>query len=391
MSGALVIDVPQRQSDPLVQATSLMAGFAATAGALDQSGEFPHENFAALQAAGLLALPAPVALGGQGEGLATTAAVIGAIAAGEPSTALILVMQSLNLALLPGGRWPKGLVERVVRDAAQEGALINNLRVEPELGTPVRGGLPATTARRTATGWSLSGRKIYSTGSPGLSWMIVFARTDEEEPRVGQFLVPASAEGIVIEKTWNPLGMRATASHDVVFTDVALPHAFAADLRRPDEWVRGDGPEAVWMAVLIGALYDGIARAARDWLVGFLNARTPSNLGAPLSTVPRIQQAVGEIERLLATNARLIVSAAADTDAGRPPAGAEATLLKLTLTENAIEAVERALKLCGNHGVSRDNPLERHLRNVLCGRIHSPQEDTVLTNAGRLALATPSA
>ena len=56
------------------------------------------------------------------------------------------------------------------------------------------------------------------------------------------------------------------------------------------------------------------------------------------------------------------------------------------LRPSAKAAVEKALKLTGNHGISRNNPLERHHRDVLCGRIHSPQEDTVRVGAGRLAL-----
>jgi alkylation response protein AidB-like acyl-CoA dehydrogenase len=130
----------------------------------------------------------------------------------------------------------------------------------------------------------------------------------------------------------------------------------------------------------------GVAEAARDWLTGFLRERVPTNLGAPLATVPRIQQAVGVIEQLLSVNRRLIRSAAGDIDAGRPFSQPEAGLIKVVTTENAIAAVEQALKLTGNHGVSRNNPLERHYRDVLCGRIHSPQEDTVQIGAGRLAL-----
>jgi alkylation response protein AidB-like acyl-CoA dehydrogenase len=118
--------------------------------------------------------------------------------------------------------------------------------------------------------------------------------------------------------------------------------------------------------------------------VRFLKNRVPSNLGQPLATVPRIQQAVGEIEELLAVNQRLIASVARDVDEGHPVSQSEAGLIKVVTTENAI--AEKALKLTGNHGVSRSNPLERHHRDVLCGRIHSPQEDTVRTSAGQLAL-----
>jgi alkylation response protein AidB-like acyl-CoA dehydrogenase len=47
--------------------------------------------------------------------------------------------------------------------------------------------------------------------------------------------------------------------------------------------------------------------------------------------------------------------------------------------------VEIGLELTGNPGLSRKNPLERHYRDVLCSRIHSPQDDTILVGGGRAA------
>lgn len=372
--------------DPAATAAALGRIFAQTAGEHDASGAFPRDNIRRLREAGLLALTAPVELGGRGAGLAEAAEVVREIARGEPSTALILIMQYINLGTLPKGRWPEHLVRRVVGDAVERGALINALRVEPELGTPLRGGLPATTARRIGDGWSISGRKIYSTGIEGLTWAIVWAKTDEAEPRVGAFLVPAVAPGLGIERTWNQLGMRATGSHDAILEDVRVPLDHAADIRPPAEWdMRGEG-QAAWFGILPGALYTGVAEAARDWLVGFLKERVPTNLGQPLATVPRMQQAVGEIEQLITANRRLVASAARDVDEGRPFTQPDAGLIKVATTENAIVAVEKALKLSGNHGISRSNPLERHYRDVLCGRIHSPQQDTVHVGAGRIAL-----
>ncbi|MNO06445.1 hypothetical protein D3C81_2282130 [compost metagenome] len=56
------------------------------------------------------------------------------------------------------------------------------------------------------------------------------------------------------------------------------------------------------------------------------------------------------------------------------------------MTGNAIRAVELALQLSGNHGLSRNYPVERHYRDVLCSRIHTPQNDSVLVAAGRAQL-----
>jgi alkylation response protein AidB-like acyl-CoA dehydrogenase len=51
-----------------------------------------------------------------------------------------------------------------------------------------------------------------------------------------------------------------------------------------------------------------------------------------------------------------------------------------------LPVVEEALSLTSNHGLRRANPLERYYRDVLCGRVHAPQDDATRINAGRLAL-----
>lgn len=365
---------------------SLRAEFARTAEHHDRTAAFPFANFDRLAEAGLLALTVPRRFGGGGAGLSEALTVVGGVAQGEPSTALVLSMQYAMHATIGARGWPAPLVERLSREAVAGVSLVNALRVEPDLGTPARGGLPATVARRSEAGWRLSGHKIYATGIPVLSWLAVWARTDEDEPRVGTFLVPAGAAGIRVLETWDHLGMRATASHDVILEDVEIPRDHAVDVRLPKEWSKPDAAQMAWAALLIGGLYDGIARSARDWLVEFLRNRKPANLGAALATLPRMQEAVGEIETLLAANARLLHSAAADVDAGRPPAAGESGMLKTIVSNNAIAAVEMALKLTGNHGVNRRNALERHHRDVLCARIHTPQDDSVRLGAGRLAL-----
>jgi alkylation response protein AidB-like acyl-CoA dehydrogenase len=99
-----------------------------------------------------------------------------------------------------------------------------------------------------------------------------------------------------------------------------------------------------------------------------------------------VQEAVGAIESRLAVNARLIRSLAQDFDDGLRPDISGSNIVKSTVTNNAIAIVEDALSLTGNHGLTRANPLERHYRDVLCGRVHTPQDDATRVTAGRLAL-----
>ena len=101
-----------------------------------------------------------------------------------------------------------------------------------------------------------------------------------------------------------------------------------------------------------------------------------------------MQSAMGEIETLLYTNERLIYGLAAELDAVgyRTKAVGGTAMTKMVATNNAIKAVDIALSLIGNPGLYRANPLERHHRDVLCARIHMPQDDMVTQGAGRLAL-----
>ncbi|MDG9697093.1 acyl-CoA/acyl-ACP dehydrogenase, partial [Streptomyces sp. DH17] len=159
---------------------------------------------------------------------------------------------------------------------------------------------------------------------------------------------------------------------DVTFDDVVIPLDAEIDVRKPQEWRAPDIAQATVHTVFVAAIYDGVARAARDWLISFLKQRAPASLGAPLATLPRAQEILGAIEARLAVNARLIETFARDFDDGVDLSTGESNVIKLTVTGNAVAVVEDALSLSGNHGLSRTNPLERHYRDVLCGRVHTP-------------------
>lgn len=375
------------QPSPVVTAEALARRFAERAGHFDRTATFPHENFEALGRSGLLGLLVPRRLGGQGAGLYQAQAVISALARGEPSTALVLAMHYNHHGVMARfDRWPKQIQERLQRDAAAGRGLINSVQVEPRLGSPAHGGRPETIARRVGAEWRISGHKTYATGLPALSWLSVLAVTDEPEPRLASFLVRADAPGLRQVDTWNATGMRATASHDLILEDVATPLDHATAWQPASEPVRRDEQAGQWFFTLSAAVYDGVARAARDWLVDFLAHHAPVSLGAPLASLPRFQDGVGRIEVLLATNARLLGSLGRDVDEGRV-VGAEPGLVRHVVIDNAVAVTELALELAGNPGISRDNPLERHHRDALTGRAHAPQNAMIRSNAGRAALS----
>ena len=381
--------IPLTPEEAIARAEGLARQFARGAAEHDRTAAFPFANFEALREAGLLNLTVSKGHGGQGLGLATICRVIQSIAGGEPSTALVLAMHYIYHAYPAlSGRW-SGPAHDAMCEASLKGiALVNVMRVEPELGTPARGGLPATTAKRTADGFSISGHKLYATGSPLLEYFVTWGRTDDDEPLVGWFLVPRGAGGLRIEETWDHLGMRATGSHDLFLENVTIRAENALDIRPAKEWSAPDPENGAWNNLVLSALYLGVARTAQSWLTGYLHERKPSNLGASLATLPRFQAAVGEMETLLWTAERLVRTLAAEADAsGYSPAHTyETSLAKWAATANAIRAVDIGLALIGNPALMRAHPLERHHRDVLCSRIHVPQDDMVALMAGRAAL-----
>ncbi len=217
--------------DALPEVTAALASRAAEH---DRDGSFPAAGISRAHDAGLLTATVAGCHGGPGAGLATTVRILGALGRGDPSVALITAMTLFTHAMQASAQtWPRRIYQEVLDESAAGPVLINALRVEPDLGTPARGGLPATVARWHSGTWLLSGRKIFCTGAAGLRWMVVWARTDEDPVRVGSFLVRADSPGISIERTWDHLGLRASRSDDVIFTGTPVPPGATAGLHDP--------------------------------------------------------------------------------------------------------------------------------------------------------------
>lgn len=350
----------------------------------DRTAIFPFETMQILAQCGALDLVLPRSQGGAECDLATAQALIGTIAQADPVAALVLVnhyMVHAELRSLPS--YPVPLQGR----EAIAGKLINALLAEPDQGSASRGGLPGTVAQKTAQGWHLTGRKAYVTGIPVLSWLLVRARTESPKPEICFFLLPQQASGITVLSTWDHVGMRASASHEVTLTDVFVPNDHLIFREKAGQVSYFGKVLAMWNQGLLGALYDGIVRTAVGWTENFLKERKPSNLGASLATLPAMQNVIGEIRIALDLNQiilRSFAEAVAFKDQDRIQK--EAVLVKIQTIDGAAGLTQSLLAIAGNAGLSARNDLERCHRNALCGRIHAPHAELLRTKAGRLAL-----
>ncbi len=382
-----------RQRHFLALAEPLARRFAERATQHDADGSFPHENFADLRAAGLTGLTAPEECGGMGADELEYTLTLERLAWGDASTALALGMSLSNIGqIAEGGLWPDH-ASALFREVARDGAMLNAAQAEPEMGSPSYGGLPVTTARRDPSGgWRLNGRKIYTTGAPGLRYFIVMAtiQEDGQPPRIGDFLTPSDASGLRIEETWNALALRASGSHDIVLEDALASEDALLGARAPGQ----PDPRAAlglpWGSLTLAAVYNGAAQAARDEIVHFAATRKPTALGKPLGELPNVRARLGEIDALLLASRRVTLGLAADWVAApveaRPALRQQGPLVKVIATTNAVRITDIALRIAGGQGLQRGKPLERIFRDVRAGLVNAPIEDVVLQNVGKAAV-----
>jgi alkylation response protein AidB-like acyl-CoA dehydrogenase len=382
-----------RQRHFLGLAEPLARRFAERAAQHDAAGSFPHENFADLRAAGLMGLTAPEECGGLGADELEYTLTLERLAWGDASTALALGMSLSNIGqIAAGGLWPDH-APALFREAARDGAMLNTAQAEREMGSPSYGGLPATTARHDPSGgWRLNGRKIYTTGAPGLRYFIVMAtiQEDGQPPRIGDFLTPSDTPGLRIEETWNALALRASGSHDVVLDDALAPEDALLGARAPGQ----PDPRAAlglpWGSLTLAAIYNGAAQAARDEIVHFAATRKPTALGKPLGELPNGRAHLGEIDARLLASRRVTLGLAADWVAApaeaRPALRQQGPLVKVIATTNAVRITDIALRIAGGQGLQRGKPLERIFRDVRAGLVNAPIEDVVLQNVGKAAV-----
>ena len=362
----------QLSRDGLVEiATGLARRFADRAADHDRDSTFPYDNYADLREAGLLGLTVPVELGGLGAGLGDVLAVLERLASGDGATTLAVTMH-----ISPVGQWAAvwrrtgdERLADMLRRAADGSLVWAALTAE----TGVRNTMTdsRTTANRVDGGFVVNGRKIFATNSAVATDFSTTARHEDGDggPRLLLCQVSMAQEGVKIHPTWDALGMRATRSDDVEFTDVFVP----------DERVVHSLPvgsldrrvlETVWSWAMpcFGAVYTGVAAGALDW-----TAERVVRSGR--ADDPVLQDVIGECRITLETSRAVLHRHVDDVQHGRISAGgvqeglARCATVKYVAATNATQIVQRLVDVVGGPAFTRAFPFERMWRDVQAGPI----------------------
>lgn len=383
------------QQQRVALADKLAATFNQRAKVHDLDGTFPHENYNDLHALGFLRLVIPEEFGGEAVSLYDLVMATERLSRGDGGTGLAV---SMLLHVLGRQReelnWPKEVYGEICRNIAREGGLINSIVTEPQLGSISRGGIPASTARRDGNDWLISGHKIFATGALALRYHVVAVSlpATEAAPKgeIGFAIVDARAPGIRIVPTWaGNLSFRSGGSDDIYYDDVRVADHWLVE-RRAIGSPPPTAPGAGGWSLVIAAVYLGIGQAGVNAALDYANHRVPSVLDKPIAALPHIQHWIGEAQVQL-DGARALLYSTAEAWTERPgirPFLASAVAgSKYLCTNAACFATERALRVAGGFGLTRDLQLERFFRDARAGLFQPPQDDLALTLMGRLALA----
>lgn len=377
--------------DLLRRAEVLAARFAARASEYDRTASFPTEDFEDLRSEGFLGLMVPSRLGGAGCGFETYLRVAAVLGRGSGSTALLFNMHASVTGALAGVSddlaralgAPEAFFtmrDDVLRRAAG-GALYGVAVSEREAGSRLSA-LRTTYAPHNG-GYRVKGAKSVCSGAGHLDRYLVAARAASpgNSEQVSWFLVPAG-EGITVEPGWDPLGMRATASHAVRIDVVVPPECLlgAEGLAVPLAYAM---PQ--WLVASYAAVYVGLAEAAVREAADHLRARAGAHDRlVPASARVRLGRADAAVEA-----ARLVLEQAGRMVDERPGDGETNRSVyraKLLAGDVAMEAAATAAEVCGLGALTRGSPLERIFRDARSGAIMPARSDVCADYLGTLAL-----
>jgi len=337
-----------------------------------QGDEFVAENFDELRASGLLAAAVPTELGGRGMEVPELAEMLKTMARACSSTALAFSMHT-HIVALAAWRWRNQkapmapLLERVARDRI--------VLISTGGGDWLDSSGDAVAAEG---GYRVTARKAFCSGVPAGD-LLVTSAVVREKGEVIHFAVPLKAAGVRIEPTWQSLGMRNTASHDVALENVLVAET-AVTARRPvGKWHPLFDMLCLISLPLVYAVYLGVAQAARGRALEMVRKRKTDEV---------LLQQIGEMEDQLALAELAHADWLACAAAGKP--GRETTSRCMTdrtlVARGVLGTVDAAMNVAGGAAFYRRHGLEQLFRDAQGARFHPLQEGPQRNFTARLAL-----
>ncbi|MDR2565390.1 MAG: acyl-CoA dehydrogenase family protein [Bifidobacteriaceae bacterium] len=329
----------------------------------DRAGEVCWEAVNRGIELGLHALAIPAEYGGPGVSHVLSVILVEEISkACTGITGTLLACNPASYPVLIAGNEEQ---KRYFADLILGGKLAAFCLTEPGAGSDA--GAVATTAVRDGDEWVLNGTKRFVTNGGVAGVYTVFATVDRALGLKGltAFMVERDREGVQIGAKEDKMGIRATSTTDVVFTDVRVP----ADHLLGGE---GDGFKIAMKTLdlsrpVVAAQAVGIAQAALDLAVVYAGER--KQFGKPIAANQGVQFMLADMAIKTEAARWLTRRAAWLQDAGLPSTK-EAAMAKTFAGDTAMSVTTDAVQVFGGYGYSRDYPVEKLMRDAKITQIY---------------------
>lgn len=337
----------------------------------DETGDFPLATIKKMGEMGLMGIEVSEEYGGAGmDTLAYALTMIEVAKADASHSTIVSVNNSLycNAITKFGSEAQKQAFLVPVASGAKIGAYS---LTEPMSGSDAGTMESRAVLNAAGTHYVINGRKSWVTSGPVADFVVLFTMTAPELKHKGitAFLVDASQPGFIRGKKEPKLGIRASATSELVFENYEC--SVENILGKP-----GDGFK-IAMAVLdagrigIAAQALGIAEAAYEAALQY--ARERQAFGGPIGQLQMIQQKIADMKTRLEAARLLIYNACAAKERSKVTGErftTEASMAKLFASEAAMFITDEAVQIHGGMGYSKELPIERYYRDARITRIY---------------------
>ena len=332
---------------------------------LDEEERFPKETIPKLAKLGMLGIPFPKKYGGVGGDNLAYAICVEEIAKTCGTTSVIICAHT-SLCSYP--IYAYGTEEQKMKylpDLLSGRKLGAFGLTEPGAGTDASG--QQTTAVLEGDHYVLNGTKCFITNATEADIFVVFAMTDKSKGNHGisAFIVEKDFPGFSIGKHEKKMGIRGSATSDLIFEDCIVPKENLLGQEGKGFKIAMGTLDGGRVGVAAQAL--GIGEGAIDEAIAYTKERV--QFGKRISQFQNTQFQLADMHTRMQA-AQYVVYAAAMKKQNHEPYSMDAAMAKLFAAEAASDVTRRAVQLFGGYGYTREYPVERMMRDAKITEIY---------------------
>ena len=330
---------------------------------------------------GLMAIEAPLELGGAGSSFFSAVLAVEEISRVDPAVAVIVDVQN-TLAVNAFLRWATPEQQRLwLPRLAQQTVCAYALS---EAGSGSDAFSLSTQARSEGNNFILNGRKLWISNAMEADLFLVFATINPAAGYRGitAFLVERGTPGFTIGHKEDKMGIRASSTCELLFDDCRVPASN----------IVGEPGKGYKIAIetlnegRIGIAAQMLGLAEGAWSLAVKYSKERKQFGKAISEFQAVQFALAEMATQIEAAHNLVYNAARMKCAGVPFVK-EAAIAKLFASRVAEQVASQAVEIYGGYGFVRDYPMEKFYRDAKIGSIYEGTSNMQLATIGKLILS----